>query len=275
MTRALAFERIVELTVSSAALSNWEYDEFLEETTEIAVKDNQDNEESTLHAGRSARPLSAMKIYVPEEQVANVTPSFERGLVWAEATAYARAIGNRRADRAGPSAVEAAARAIVLEAAAVAGGGAPEGNCSIRVLGPNDLAAEGLVMLAAVGQAAANDATKAPRLVVLEWHGKGVSNKGGIDTLDNSEIGDSKQPVLGLVGKGVTFDTGSLNLKPTGFIEQMHLDMGGAAAVLAAFRSVALHTRPPGCSVVAVLALAENAVGPPFCAFLLELHHIA
>lgn len=37
-----------------------------------------------------------------------------------------------------------------------------------------------------------------------------------------------------VVGKGITYDSGGLNLKPTGYIEEMHMDMGGAAAVLGA-----------------------------------------
>ena len=58
----------------------------------------------------------------------------------------------------------------------------------------------------------------APRLVVLSY------------------LGDAEHPeeVVAVVGKGVTFDTGGLNLKPTGSIENMHMDKGGAAAVLAA-----------------------------------------
>eukprot|EP01050_Picozoa_sp_SAG11_P015932 SAG11_NODE_2117_length_3792_cov_2.955321_1_plen_198_part_00 len=101
-----------------------------------------------------------------------------------------------------------------------------------------------------VGQAAAADPAKTARLVVLEWQGAGEEAQG--------------RPILGLVGKGVTFDTarslwptfpsafsawssshspefsgpplralncctpqGGLNLKPTGAIEQMHLDMAG------------------------------------------------
>lgn len=43
---------------------------------------------------------------------------------------------------------------------------------------------------------------------------------------------------VALVGKGITFDSGGLNLKPTGFMETMHADMGGAAAVLGAMYAI-------------------------------------
>lgn len=56
----------------------------------------------------------------------------------------------------------------------------------------------------------------------------------------------------------MTFDTGGLNLKPTNFIEDMHMDMCGAAAVLGAFRSaVRMKLQVP---IVAVFPLAENAI---------------
>jgi probable aminopeptidase NPEPL1 len=65
---------------------------------------------------------------------------------------------------------------------------------------------------------------------------------------------------VALVGKGVTFDTGGLHLKPRGGMETMKCDMGGAAAVLGAFRALVAarcHDR-----VSLVLCLAENAIGP-------------
>jgi len=62
-----------------------------------------------------------------------------------------------------------------------------------------------------------------------------------------------------LVGKGLTFDTGGLNLKPTRFIEDMHLDKGGACAVMGALHGT-LELKPKK-NVVFVMALAENAIG--------------
>jgi leucyl aminopeptidase len=72
--------------------------------------------------------------------------------------------------------------------------------------------AKGFPMIHAVGQAAAAD--RAPRLIELEW-------------------GDPAHPRLALIGKGVTFDTGGLNIKPGGGMALMKKDMGGAAHALA------------------------------------------
>jgi probable aminopeptidase NPEPL1 len=65
---------------------------------------------------------------------------------------------------------------------------------------------------------------------------------------------------VALVGKGITFDTGGLHLKQRGMMETMKSDMGGAAAVLGAFRSLVSDGCP--CEVSLVLCLAENAIGP-------------
>lgn len=69
----------------------------------------------------------------------------------------------------------------------------------------------------AVGRGAATTGVRAPRLIDLTWKGTG---------------GD-KGPLLTLVGKGVCFDTGGLDLKPRGGMMMMKKDMGGAATVLA------------------------------------------
>ncbi len=81
--------------------------------------------------------------------------------------------------------------------------------------------------------------SKPPRLVVLTYRGDRSSKKH-----------------FAIIGKGITFDSGGLNLKPTGHIEDMRTDMAGAAAALYAFRSAAeLRLRK---NLYAVLPLTEN-----------------
>ncbi|WP_346344113.1 leucyl aminopeptidase family protein [Magnetospirillum sulfuroxidans] len=96
----------------------------------------------------------------------------------------------------------------------------------------------GLNLLAAVGQAS----RRRPVLAELHW-------KGGAD-------GD--KPLV-LVGKGITFDSGGLSLKPAEHMEEMKGDMGGAAAVIGALRAIA--GRKAAVNVVGVLAIAENMPG--------------
>jgi probable aminopeptidase NPEPL1 len=69
----------------------------------------------------------------------------------------------------------------------------------------------------------------------------------------------ARGPHVALVGKGLTYDTGGLHLKARGSMETMKGDMGGAAAVLGAFRVLA---RRAPCRITLVLCIAENAIGP-------------
>jgi leucyl aminopeptidase len=108
----------------------------------------------------------------------------------------------------------------------------------VTVLDEKAIAHKGLSLLAAVGQGSPTP----PRLVFLEYRG------------DRS----SKQ-WQAIAGKGITFDSGGQNLKPTGSIETMRLDMAGAAAVLGAMRALA--ALKPRVNVVGCIAAAHNAIG--------------
>ena len=65
--------------------------------------------------------------------------------------------------------------------------------------------------------------------------------------------------VLGLVGKGITFDTGGLSLKPADGMERMKDDMAGGATVVAAIRCIAMQKLP--IRVIAVVPMTENMPG--------------
>jgi leucyl aminopeptidase len=118
----------------------------------------------------------------------------------AEATAMVRDLVNTPAGDLGPAELEAVARAVASESGA-----------SLTVTAGKALA-EGYPMIAAVGQAATGD--RAPRLIELEW-------------------GNPAHPRVAIVGKGVTFDTGGLDIKPSAGMRLMKKDMGGAAHALA------------------------------------------
>jgi leucyl aminopeptidase len=96
---------------------------------------------------------------------------------------------------------------------------------------------KGLNALLAVNQGS----TRSPRLAVL-----------------HHRIQQTTTPSVVLVGKGVTFDAGGLNLKPTGYIETMKIDMAGAAA--AAATAIAAARLKLDLNVIAVLPIVENMV---------------
>ncbi len=63
-------------------------------------------------------------------------------------------------------------------------------------------------------------------------------------------------PVLGLVGKGITFDTGGISIKPADNMEKMKYDMAGGAAMIGAMRAIAL--LKPKVRVIGIVCAAEN-----------------
>src|SRR6202140_2268916 len=66
-------------------------------------------------------------------------------------------------------------------------------------------------------------------------------------------------PVLGLVGKAITFDTGGISIKPANDMEKMKYDMCGGAAMIGAMRAIA--ALKPSCKVIAVIPSSENMPG--------------
>jgi leucyl aminopeptidase len=115
--------------------------------------------------------------------------------------------------------------------AAFAGTGA-----EIEVLGQAEMAALGMGALLGVNQGS----VRAPQLLVIKWNGS-----------DDA----ATKPVL-FVGKGVTFDTGGISIKPAAGMEDMKWDMGGAGAVAGAM--LALAKRKAKAHVVGVCGLVEN-----------------
>jgi leucyl aminopeptidase len=80
-----------------------------------------------------------------------------------------------------------------------------------------------------------------PALIVLRYEPEGAGKDG---------------PVLGLVGKGITFDTGGISIKPADGMEKMKYDMAGGAAMLGAMRAIAL--LKPKVRVIGIVCAAEN-----------------
>lgn len=116
-----------------------------------------------------------------------------------EAVTLARDLINTPANDMGPAELEDAARAL-----------ATRHDAKIRTVVGDDLLAENFPLIHAVGRAAA----RVPRLIDVQW-------------------GDASHPSVTLIGKGVCFDTGGLDLKPDSAMLNMKKDMGGAATALA------------------------------------------
>src|SRR5262249_35227370 len=105
----------------------------------------------------------------------------------------------------------------------------------VEALGAKKLKKLGLNLMLGVGQGSAHE----PQLVVLRWNGAGKASA----------------PVA-FVGKGLTFDSGGISIKPAAGMEEMKTDMAGAATVLGVLRALA--ARKARVNAVGVCALAEN-----------------
>ena len=146
----------------------------------------------------------------------------------AAACLLAREMVDTPAQDMGPLQIETIAREI-----------AEEGGASIEVTIGDDLLEKNFPAVHAVGRAAASH--RQPRLIEIGWN------------LDRSEL-----PLVALVGKGVVFDSGGLDIKPAAGMRWMKKDMGGSAHALALGRLV-MQAKLPVRLVVLVAAI-ENAI---------------
>lgn len=172
-------------------------------------------------------PLVNVRLLVDPAELSAGQAALEKGAVLGEAVNLARELVNRPAQELFP--VSFAARAEQLAAAY---------GLTCEVLDQPALEAERMGALLAVSAGS----TQPPRLVMLEHRG-----------------GPPDAPVLSLVGKGVTFDSGGLSLKPTDGMLTMKCDMAGAAAVLAAMSAIARLKLP--LHVRGYMGLVENMTG--------------
>jgi leucyl aminopeptidase len=151
----------------------------------------------------------------------------QSGQIFGETVNLVRQLVNEPPSRLYPGAFAAEAEKFAQEHA-----------LNIEVWDEQRLEAERCGSLLAVGRGSA----RRPRLVIIEHRG-----------------GAPDAPVLALVGKGVTFDSGGLSLKPTDSMKTMKCDMAGAATVLGAVLAIARMELPV--NVIGLMGLVENMVG--------------
>ncbi len=159
--------------------------------------------------------------------IAAVRQGAERGRVIAECVALARDLANEPGSVATPAVLAERARAMAREV-----------GLRSRILAPAELERQQMGALLGVGRGSANP----PRLIVLEHlpaRGRG-----------------KRRGTIALVGKGITFDSGGISIKPAAGMDSMKGDMSGGAAVIGALRGAALLKLP--LHVVGVVAAAQN-----------------
>jgi len=170
------------------------------------------------------------------------SPSREKGIargitratVVCEATCFARDLENAPGNEIYPESLAAAARS--------AGG---RSGFSVKVLDERNIRSLGMGGLLGV----ARGSRRPPRLLIMEYRGR----KSGRPT-----PGAGKGPVV-LVGKGVTFDSGGISIKPSAGMAEMKMDMSGGAVVIAAMQATARLKLPV--HLIGIVPAAENLPG--------------
>jgi len=180
---------------------------------------------STKPSAAAAPLLNKLTVLVANKVDAKAADEgLARGAAIAEGVALARELANRPGNHGTPTMLAAEARKM-----------AKANGLKIEVLDRKQIEAAGMGSFLAVAQGS----DEPPRFIVMHYHGAAKADA----------------PLV-LVGKGITFDSGGISLKPGGEMDEMKFDMGGAASVLGTMLAVA--QLKPKLNLVGVIAACEN-----------------
>jgi leucyl aminopeptidase len=170
------------------------------------------------------KSVDSLQLVVDPKQIKEAERGIWRGTVYAEATNLARDVTNTPSNIMTPDAFAGEARKV-----------AKEGRMKITVMGRKEMEKAGMNTILAVSQGS----DKEPQFIVMEYGtGKGC---------------------IALVGKGITFDTGGIDVKPWDSMETMKSDKAGAAAVLGTLK--ACSKLKPDIGVIGAMVVTENMIG--------------
>lgn len=172
-----------------------------------------------------AGALKKVTLLSPAEQATAVKAGIQQGQGIAEGVTLARELGNRPANHCTPTDLATEARRLAKSSKLI----------KAEVLERPALEKLGMGSFLSV----TNGSAQPPKFIVLRYQGAAAS----------------QAPIV-LVGKGITFDTGGISLKPGAGMDEMKFDMGGAASVLGTFQSLALLA--PKVNVVGLIPTCEN-----------------
>jgi leucyl aminopeptidase len=168
---------------------------------------------------------SRLDLVSGEAAQADVAAGLARGRAIAAGSTLAREVANRPGNHCTPSMLADHARTLAKE----------QPGLKVEVLDRKDIEKLGMGAFLAVAQGS----EEPPRFIVLRYQGAG-----------------KKEAPTVLVGKGITFDTGGISMKPAPEMDEMKFDMGGAASVLGTFRAIA--ELKPRLNVVGLIPTCEN-----------------
>jgi leucyl aminopeptidase len=177
---------------------------------------------TTTKSKPEGRSLQTLLLGVPDSS--KVKLEFDRAVAAVKGIEFAKEWANRPANHATPTLLAGAARTL-----------AKLRGIKCEVLGPKEVAKLGMGAFMAVAQGSDQEL----RFIVLRYDGKTKA----------------QSPTV-LVGKGITFDSGGISIKPAAEMDEMKFDMSGAASVLGVFRALA--ELQPAINVVGLIPACEN-----------------
>jgi leucyl aminopeptidase len=173
---------------------------------------------------RSKEQVSIRRFVLATPSVADVQVTFDRSVALANGIALAKEWGNRPSNHATPTGLADGAKAL-----------SKMPRIKVEIYGPKEVKKLGMGAFAAVSQGSEEPL----RFIVLRYQG----------------AAKAVDPVV-LVGKGITFDTGGISIKPAAEMDEMKFDMCGAASVLGTFQT--LGELQPALNVIGLIPACEN-----------------
>jgi leucyl aminopeptidase len=193
-----------------------------------------DPDYDTYRSDRVDRSLTTLTILARETEkstIAEIGTGFEEGRIIAAAQNFARDLVNEPGNVLTPTVLGQRAAAMCAEV-----------GLACQVYSTEKLHELKMGAFWAVSQGSAEP----PALIVMTYEPK----------LEKGKKAAANAPVMGLVGKGITFDTGGISLKPGDGMEKMKYDMAGSAAMIGAMRAIA--QLKPSVKVIGIVCSAEN-----------------
>ncbi|MFK7866705.1 MAG: leucyl aminopeptidase [Alphaproteobacteria bacterium] len=167
--------------------------------------------------------LKKLVIHVPEAQLSTANAHWDQLQGLAEAVIFTRNIVSEPANIIHPESLAQHCKAL------------SELGLKVTIFGEAKLSELGFNAMLGVGQGSVRES----QLVIMEWKG-----------------GAQDEAPVALIGKGVTFDSGGISIKPSGGMEDMKWDMGGSAAVIGTM--IATAKRKAKANIIGIVALVEN-----------------
>jgi leucyl aminopeptidase len=176
---------------------------------------------------KKEKQVDSFTVAVPGGTAGDLNEALQRGEIIAGSQNFARDLVNEPANKLTPGALAEAAKRMASEV-----------RLECEVLDQNEMARLGMGALLGVAQGSTNP----PFLAIIKYRPSTPAGKNH----------------LALVGKGVTFDTGGISIKPADGMEKMKYDMAGAAAAIGAMKAIA--RLKPSIPVTAYVPTVENMV---------------